>query len=123
MRLSTSIEGSWGNTTNWLKKMTSNRTDRVLHEIGRLGVEALRDATPVGRTGETANGWKPVFGNNEVGFINTAHPEESVNIAKIKELGHGTRNGGYAPPRPYMKKAMRPVWKKASDLIDKELKS
>jgi hypothetical protein len=56
----------------------------------------------------------------EIGWTNDAHPEASVNIAKLIELGHGTGTGGYVAPKPYIKKAMEPIWK-STDGVAKEL--
>lgn len=127
MKLTVDVQGDWSNTMNWVKKLKNqSRMDSVLRQVGELGESALSAATPVGETGETARGWNHTTSggrNVKVEFYNNAHPEESVNIAKIIELGHGTGTGGYVPPRPYIKQAMAPVWSKASQLIDKELRS
>lgn len=121
-RISIEMSGSWDKTKKWLKKMTSKGFDRTLHQIGSRGEKALGTATPVGETGQTARGWRYKVEKDELSFNNVAHPEESVNIAKIKDLGHGTGTGGYVPGKHYIKPAMVPVWRMASKLIDKELR-
>lgn len=120
--LSISIEGSWDKTERWLKKMTSKGFDRTLYKVGSHGEKALGKATPVGETGQTSRGWRYEVSKDELSFNNVAHPQERVNIAKIKDLGHGTGTGGYVPGKHYIKPAMQPVWSLASKLIDEELK-
>ena len=127
MKLSIETSGGWDRTEQWLKNLIpKTKPEKLLDGIDRKGVEALRAATPVGETGQTAFGWDSQIessGNGaELSFINTAHPEESVNIAKIKDLGHGTGTGGYVPPNPYISNAMQPVWKELDKRIDKELR-
>ena len=121
-RLSIEILGSWKNTEKWLSRMTSRNFTRVLHKVGNQGEKALKQATPIGKTGQTSNGWRYNVNNDELYFNNIAHPEESVNIAKIKDLGHGTGTGGYVPGKHYIKPAMSPVWDYLSKLINEELK-
>lgn len=96
----------------------------VLKTIGAEGVNSLKTNTPK-NTGKTASGWTyDIKGNKtkaEVIWKNVAHPELDVNLAKLIDMGHGTRTGGYVPPRPYIKKAMSGVLKTAGDKIAKEM--
>lgn len=119
---------SVGNSTlteDWLNKAINNQPSKALSEAGKEGVASLRRNTPIGKTGETANGWDYKVETNsdsiELSFVNNAHPEASVNVAKLIELGHGTGTGGYVPPRPYIKGAMEPVFNKTIDKIVKEM--
>ena len=47
--------GNYNDTEKWLKKMSTNNFAN-LEKYGRMGVEALRSATPVD-SGATANSW------------------------------------------------------------------
>ena len=123
MRVTCDIQGNWDLTNKWLAKMSKFDSKKVLESAGSDGVSALGKATPIGETGQTALSWKHKVSGDELSFHNTAHPEESVNIAKIKDLGHGTGTGGYVVGQHYISPAMQPVWEKLSKTIDKELRS
>lgn len=125
MRVSFETSGGFENALSWLRKTKDRIPTSALNNVGRSGVAALKSATPTGETGGTAAGWDYQVDRNssgaEVSFTNNAHPGESVNVAKIIELGHGTGTGGYVPPNPYIKQAMAPVFSKAGDQIAKEM--
>ena len=125
MKVTFESKGRFENARNWLKSVTSNKSDNTLHNIAKEGERALTNATPRD-TGETAYGWTYSItkqGNiSEIAWMNTAHPNASVNVAKIIELGHGTGTGGYVAPRPYIVRAMDPVFRTAGDKLAKGLK-
>ena len=125
MKISLESDGDFTATTKWLESITRVSSDSVLQKLGREGVIALSEATPVGTTGETAGSWKysieRMSNGIELSFTNSAHPEASVSIAKIVDSGHGTRNGGYVPPRPYIRRAMENIFRTAGDKIVKEV--
>ena len=125
-KISYDTEGGFSKGSAWLDKIQRKvKSNSVLDKVEAEGIKALSAATPVGETGQTAAGWqgrKKKTGNGgELNFINVAHPQESVNIAKIKELGHGTGTGGYVPPKPYIKQAMEPIWPKVRTYLREEL--
>lgn len=123
MRISFDVKGDFNNVEAWLKKVSTRGTDDAVRTIADQGTRSLSANTPK-RTGETAAGWSSKItksGNvTEVAWINTAHPEAGVNLAKLIDLGHGTGTGGYVPPQPYVKKSMSPIWK-STDRIIREL--
>lgn len=125
MKVTFDSKGDFGDVKKWLKKVVTNSPDSTLKKIGEDGKQALSKATPRD-TGETASGWDYVITKKdnvyEIDWRNTAHPGTRVNVARLIETGHGTRNGGYVPPRPYIKEAMqKSVWKNAGDKIEKEM--
>lgn len=124
MKISFESKGDFDVVRSWLKKVVSTNPSVAINQIASEGTRSLAANTPKD-TGETAAGWKAEVstkgGVTEIGWINTAHPEAGVNVAKLIELGHGTRTGGYVPPNPYIKDAMNPIFKDAGDKIVKEL--
>lgn len=119
-------KGNFEKASSWLKE--SSKMDdykKLFQKYGEFGVQKLQEYTPK-RTGETAAGWDYELNQNgnkiEVYFVNTAHPELSVNLAKIIQLGHGTRNGGYVPPVNYIHPAMATVYKKVGDDLVRRFK-
>lgn len=117
-------KGDFDNINKWLNKVSNASPNAILNQIAKEGEKSLAANTPKD-TGETSSGWSHIITNNingsEVSWINTAHPELNVNIATLIDKGHGTRNGGYVPPRPYIKKSMESIWSTAGDRIAKEL--
>lgn len=124
MKIHFETKGSFDNLEKWLKKVSTNSPNNALKEIANQGVKSLAANTPRD-TGATAAGWTADIvtarGVSEIHWTNNAHPGTSVNIATIIDKGHGTRTGGYVPPRPYIKKSMESVWSTAGDKIVKEL--
>lgn len=124
MRITYSSKGDFEKATDWLNGVSTKDTTSILKVIASEGTKSLRDATPK-VTGETASGWVDTITLNreggEIVWTNVAHPGLSVNLAKLIDLGHGTGTGGYVPPRPYIKNAMRPIWDTIDQKILKEL--
>lgn len=120
MRLGITSKGDWKDTEKWLRSASKKTPKRTLNAIGAEGVSSLRSMTPV-RTGQTASGWNYKVVADEVYWYNSAHADRSVNVAVLLDKGHGTGTGGYVPPRPYIRQAMRPILDKAGDRIVKEM--
>ena len=124
MKISFQSKGNFENTSDWLKKVTSINDSTILNSIASEGVKSLTANTPRS-TGETASGWVSKItstkNGTEVAWFNNAHPEAEANIAKLIELGHGTRTGGYVQPQPYIKNAMKPVWDRIDNNVIKEM--
>lgn len=125
MRVSFDTKGDFRNAEAWLKKVASIGTSNAVNQIARQGVQSLASSTPK-NTGETAAGWTSKVTTSgdvsEVVWMNKAHPEASVNLAKLIDSGHGTGTGGYVPPRPYIKAAMTPVWRNTDRIIRELIK-
>jgi len=105
--------GGFKDTERWLKKMSTN--DFVNFEkYGRMGVDALRSATPVD-SGKTADSWTYEITEKEgilrLDFLNT-NVNKHINIAIILQYGHGTGTGGYVAGRDYINPAVQPVFDK-----------
>ena len=96
---------------------------KTLDKYGKKGVEALKKATPRA-TGKTAESWIYEVKKTENGFkilwYNT-NENKGENIAILIEYGHGTRNGGYVKGRPYINKALTPVFEEMVNEIWKEV--
>lgn len=124
MKISFESKGDFNAVEDWLKRVSNNNPSNTLSSIATEGTIRLSANTPRA-TGETASSWTGEIINSgdvtEVAWRNTAHPEAGVNIAKLIELGHGTGTGGYVPPQPYIKEAMKPVWDSIDNRVIKEL--
>ena len=121
MKVSISTTGDFSKTIKRLQKMSKFDGKKTLSQIEKQGTASLSRHTPVGETGQTALGWTGKVTDNEIQWANNAHPQESVNIAKVIQFGHGTGTGGYVPPFNYIPPALAPVFDTAVDVIAKEV--
>lgn len=124
MKVSFESKGGFDNALKWLSEVPTRSPTSTASSIASSGVQQLKNNTPKD-TGETAAGWysevKMTTKGVEIVWKNRAHPESEVNLAKLIELGHGTRTGGYVPPRPFIKQAMDSVLNTAGDKLAGEL--
>ena len=132
-----SSKGSFKNTAKFLDKMSDGKwLEKKLDSFGRMGVEALSNATPVD-TGLTADSWtyeKTIgigyfsitwLNTNVVHYYGTSKKSRRVshyaNIAIIVDTGHATGTGGYVVGRHYIEPAIRPVFDKIADELWQEV--
>lgn len=119
--ISFTSKGNFKKTDTWLEKLKEVFKAGDLDKYGRMGVEALRKATPVD-SGETANSWGYEIirkeGQTKIVWTNS-HINKGVNIAVILQYGHGTGTGGYVQGIDYINPAMKPVFQ---DIVDQALK-
>lgn len=109
--------GGFEKTKNFFERMLNHEYLNKLDVYGQEGVSALAAHTPV-RTGLTSSSWDYYISGSgrgkEVIWTNS-NVNKGVNIAVILQYGHGTRNGGYVPPRDFINPAMSPILKRAGD--------
>ena len=86
----------------------------ILEKYGKLGVEALKEATPKD-TGKTADSWtykvvKDEDNKYEIVWSNTNVVDGWANIAILLQYGHATRNGGFVKGTDYINPAIEKVF-------------
>lgn len=125
-------KGDFKHTENWLTKKLHLDPESILRKYGEIGVKALADATPV-RTGKTASSWNYTYsvdkfvGNSiaraSLYFNNSSLTEGRYNIPIVIliEYGHGTRNGGYVPPHPFIQGVTKEVFDDLANALWKEV--
>lgn len=115
--------GDFRKTRSFLSGITGFYYRRKLEHYARMGVSALRDATPTD-SGETAKSWgyeiEEKNGRLAIYWTNS-NVNNGVNIAVILQYGHGTRTGGWVEGTDYINPAMRPIFDKIADEAWKEL--
>ena len=118
-----SHKGDFENTTKFLKKAKQADFYKHMEQYAQLGVEALREATPID-TGETANSWSYDLNvtkdKAEITWTNS-HTNKGENIAILIQYGHGTGTGGYVSGQDYINPAMKSVFDKIIEAIWKEV--
>jgi len=116
-------KGNFEKTTRFLKVNRVERIRQALEKYGRIGVNALSEATPVD-TGTTANSW----GYNvvvtdqyaEINWTNTNF-NKGVPIALVIQYGHAMPNGGYVEGIDYINPAMKPIFNEIRDKVWREV--
>lgn len=114
MSIAAKVKGTFDSSFSFLKSLKEKRYLRVLNEYGKIGVEALSEATPVD-SGTTANSWEYRIEHegDEIHIIwtNTNRtPDGQYSIALLLQHGHGTGTGGYVQGRDYINPAIQPVF-------------
>ena len=125
MKMQFSSKGNFEKAIKWLKESNMKKPDKALRNKADEGLNALIRATPIGETGETSSGWEYKISKTssgiELSYYNTAHPETEVNVAKLIQLGHGTKNGGYVPPNNFIHPAINGVFGANAGRLMKEM--
>lgn len=120
------VKGDFSKTTKFLERATKAIKISNLDKYGKIGVEALRNATPKD-SGKTSESWSyRIIRKNEkveLAFYNS-NIQNGVPIAIILQYGHGTGTGGYVKGIDYINPALRPVFDKlAEDAWNEVVKS
>ena len=114
-------KGDFKKTVAFLNKLDSDFIEKRLEHYGKLGVEALKAATPKD-TGATANAWYFTSAKTKYGYriswLNDNMPQ-GIPVAVLIQYGHATKNGGFVQGIDYINPAMKPVFEKiAKELWD-----
>lgn len=119
MRVGFESKGSFDNTERFLNTMSKKDIFSTLERFGQMGVDALRNATPV-RTGLTAASWTYTVerkrGSYSIVWRNT-NVVAGVPVAILLQYGHGTGTGGYVQGHDFINPAIKPIF----DYIAEEL--
>ena len=123
MKISFTSKGDFSKTIKFLNKVKNVKINNILSKYGKIGVNALSQATPKD-SGVTSRSWNyKIEVNNDnasIVWYNT-NVVKGVNIAVILQYGHGTRNGGWVEGRDYINPAMKPIFDKIADQVWKEV--
>lgn len=120
-------KGDFKKTSKFLEEIKSKRIYTILDQYGQKGVELLEANTPI-KTGKTASSWsyRVVMEGNSIGieWLNSNMANDGKTpVAILIQMGHGTRTGGYVPPRDYINPVMKPLFDEIVQAIDKAVKA
>lgn len=110
-------KGDFSKTFRFLKKMDNLEINNILDKYGKMGVEALANATPKD-SGATASSWGYEIMTTDRGatlYWTNTNQNRGVYIAVILQYGHGTGTGGYVQGVDYINPAIRPVFDKIAE--------
>lgn len=117
--------GDFRKTDTFFQKMLRTVKLSRLDKYGRMGVNALEEATPVD-TGETARSWyykiKKTRDSISIVWGNDNENDGEV-IAVLLQYGHQTRNGGWVYGVDYINPALAPVFEKIAEDAWREVNS
>lgn len=126
MGVSFSHKGDFKKTTMYLTDMKKTKFLKKLNEYGKMGVEALRNATPR-RTGLTAESWSYEIekqnGVYSIYWKNSNMAREQIAIALLIQYGHLTGNGTYIQGIDYINPALKPIFEQIANDAWKEVKA
>jgi hypothetical protein len=116
-------DGEFTITEKYLKSLQNDNIDADLDHYGRIGLDALVNATPVD-TGLAASSWGYRILNDasgaELEWYNT-DIEGGVSVVILIQYGHGTGTGGYVAGRDFINPAIQGVFDKIADDIWKKV--
>lgn len=118
-----SHKGNFEKTSKFLKKAKQADFYKHMEQYAQLGVEALREATPID-SGNTAASWSydlNVTKNKAEIVWKNSNTNKGENIAILIQYGHGTGTGGYVHGLDYINPAMKSVFDKIIEEIWKEV--
>lgn len=123
--ISFSVTGDWKKTNTFLEKLKEGLRLGILDKYGKMGVEALSNATPVD-SGLTSSSWSYKI-ERKKGITTISWYNSNVNkgalIAILIQYGHGTGTGGYVKGTDYINPAMKPVFDQLAEGAWKEVTS
>lgn len=116
--------GDLKRTRSFLEKLMRNDIFSDLDRFGRMGVDALSNATPV-NSGLTSVSWgyRVIRDRRSPGieWFNS-NPAGNTSVAVLIQYGHGTGTGGYVQGRDFINPAMRPMFDRIADDVWKKVR-
>lgn len=117
--------GDFHNLESFLKRMSKRDIFSTLDKYGRLGVNALSNATPAD-SGLAAASWdyevKKSRDQYSITWTNS-NVENGFPVVVMLQYGHGTRNGGYVQGHDFINPALKPIFDQIADEVWKAVKS
>lgn len=104
-------KGSFSNIEAFFNRVLSKSYRNILAKYGELGVEILKDATPV-QSGATRDAWDFEIEDHD-GMVTLAwtnsNENEGLNVALLIIYGHGLENGAYVEGVDFVNPVIRPL--------------
>lgn len=110
-------------TDTYLERLKEVFRSGLLDKYGKMGVQALADATPKD-SGKTAESWVyKIERKNHVIYLTWSNTNfnDGVPIAVVLQYGHATRNGGWVEGIDYINPAMQPIFQQIAEEAWKEV--
>ena len=115
--------GNFTDTNKFLANIRNLKFNKILQKYGKLGVSALREATPTD-TGETADAWDYEIvqnGSTISLYFTNDKMAMGVPIVILLQYGHATKNGGWVEGIDFINPALKPLFDKIAKDAWKEV--
>ena len=115
----------FGKTVGYLNDLGRYDAKPLLHQMGQLGVERLRQTTPID-SGETANAWSyKIKGNKKrykLVWTNSVMAGRAP-LVLLLQYGHATKSGYFLSGRDFINPALLPVYETLLARLGQEVRS
>ena len=115
----------FGKTLGYLDRLGRYDVKTLLHQMGRMGVEHLRQSTPRD-TGESANAWAyKIKGDKKqykLVWTNTVMAGRAP-LVLLLQYGHATKSGYFLSGRDFINPALLPVYETFMAKLGQEVRS
>lgn len=118
-----SQKGDFKKLNSFFQKMLEVCDLGFLDKYGKMGVQALAEATPK-NSGLAAESWYYEIERNKRGVILrwcNKDIEGGYNVVLLIQYGHGTKNGGYVEGRDFINPALKPIFDQILKEVLKEV--
>lgn len=115
--------GKFTDTNKFLSNIRNFKFNKILQKYGKLGVSALRAATPTD-TGETADAWDYEIvqnGSTISLYFTNDKMAMGIPIVILLQYGHATKNGGWVEGIDFINPALKPLFDKIAKDAWKEV--
>lgn len=118
--------GNFDKDDTFFKKMKKRYYLRVMEKYAEIGLDALKEATPID-TGKTRDAWKYEITERDEGivtlsFINNNSTDTGASIVLLLMLGHGTKDGAYVEGNDFVYPTIKPIFNEMASKIWREVK-
>lgn len=106
------VSGNFNKTQKHLEQMKNAVSKELLDKYGKMGVDALLEATPK-KTGKTSESWKYGIKRQQdkiVLYWYNTNVVDGTNVAVVLQYGHMSPRGYWIEGRDYINPAMQPVF-------------
>ena len=118
--------GNFDKDDTFFKKMKKRYYLRVMEKYAEIGLDALKEATPVD-TGKTRDAWKYEITERDEGiitlsYINNNSTDTGASIVLLLMFGHGTKDGTYVEGNDFVYPTIKPIFNEMASKIWREVK-
>lgn len=117
-------KGNFSKTNHFFQRLLENVDMSLLDKYGRIGVELLRNNTPMD-SGITANSWYYTIVHEEGGvtklIFGNSNTQDGFSIALLLQYGHATGTGGWVEGRDYINPTLQPLFDQMAEELWKEV--
>jgi len=113
----------FGKTLAYFSKLDRYDPKQILHEYGRMGVQALASATPMD-TGETAAKWSYKIKGDKTQYKliwTNSEMAGSAPLVLLLQYGHATKSGYFLSGIDFINPALKPIYAAMAKRLGQEV--